>query len=438
MRALAALTVCAALAFAAGCGDDDDSDDGGEAGESGVTALSIETCGELEYGGDGEPELLIVSDLPLSGDSSERSNQMNDAIRYELDLAGWTAGDHAVAFQACDDSLESTGAWDVETCRTNAEAYAANEAVIGVIGTYNSGCAAEIIPVLNEAGVAMVSPGNTAVCLTEESVDCEDGQPDSLYPGERNYARVVPNDADQGAGLAQFALDNGIKTATVLYAADDPTSSGQATSFERAADDLGINVADSLEWDPEAGDYGTLMKDVAKTNPDAVVLAGLLEQNGKEIIEAKVSELGPNDGDVDLLAFDGFAQQATIDQAGTASTGMYASIPGRDPSGLTGAGADLVADLAESADGPVELYAPYAGAASQLLLDAIELGNAERSAVASSLFGLALDDSVIGPIEIGDSGDPVLRPITILKAADEFEVETEVDPSDELVAAVRG
>ena len=45
-----------------------------------------------------------------------------------------------------------------------------NEGVIGVIGTFNSGCAAIIIPVANQAPngpLAMVSPANTYVCLTE-------------------------------------------------------------------------------------------------------------------------------------------------------------------------------------------------------------------------------------------------------------------------------
>ena len=42
------------------------------------------------------------------------------------------------------------------------DAYAENDDVLGVVGTYNSGCAAIEIPILNEARrVAMVSPGNT-------------------------------------------------------------------------------------------------------------------------------------------------------------------------------------------------------------------------------------------------------------------------------------
>ena len=42
----------------------------------------------------------------------------------------------------------------------------------------------------------------------------------------------------------------------------------------------------------------------------------------------KVAVLGPNSGAVKLLAPDGFAQQSTIDLAGSASKGMFASVPG--------------------------------------------------------------------------------------------------------------
>ena len=50
-------------------------------------------------------------------------------------------------------------------CSQNANAYAGNEKLIGVIGTFNSGCAAIEIPVLDQApdgGIAMISPANTS------------------------------------------------------------------------------------------------------------------------------------------------------------------------------------------------------------------------------------------------------------------------------------
>src|SRR5829696_4481890 len=201
------MAALAAALFVASCGGGDDDDK-----VTSVQAIDA-NCGDVQYAGSGEPSKLIVSDLPLQGDSAERSKQQNDAIVQEIARKGWQAGNQTqVAFQACDDSLESTGEWDEDLCRSNAQAYAANPDVIGVIGTYNSGCAAIEIPVLNKApggGLAMVSPGNTLVCLTEPSKSlCKPTEPDVYYPtGNRNYIRVVPNDAVQGAGMASFASE---------------------------------------------------------------------------------------------------------------------------------------------------------------------------------------------------------------------------------------
>ncbi|MCB0867461.1 MAG: hypothetical protein KDB48_02080, partial [Solirubrobacterales bacterium] len=191
------------------CGGSDDSPDDSAT----VAGVDIETCGDVAYEGDGSPDALLVSDLPLQGDSKDRSTQMNDAVTQVLEQAGWKAGDTTIGFQACDDSLADTGLWDEQTCKDNATAYTDDPSVIGVVGTYNSGCAQAMIPILNQAdggALAMVSPGNTAICLTESADTCTEGTPDSLYPsGDRNYARVVPNDAAQGAALVTYAADQG-------------------------------------------------------------------------------------------------------------------------------------------------------------------------------------------------------------------------------------
>jgi len=209
-------------------------------------AVTSASCGAVQYGGAGTPNAVIASDLPMIGTSRERSRQMVAGIKLALTQRGWKAGAKRVGYQVCDDAIASTGAWDPARCKTNAAAYAAAPDLLGVVGTYNSGCAALIIPVLNRAAVAMVSPGNTLVCLTLSAPGCPAGQPGKPYPtGKRNYARVVPNDAYQGAGLASFAIQQGVKRPFVLYAAKDPTSLGQARPFRGTARALGHSVARS-------------------------------------------------------------------------------------------------------------------------------------------------------------------------------------------------
>ena len=294
---LAGLLVVALALVAAGCGGDD----GGEAPE----ALPSSSCTAIEYEGDGDPDYIIASDLPLQGASRTQTLQINDAIRKELADREYKAGDYNIGFQACDDATAQAGKWDSGKCSQNANAYAANDKVIGVIGTFNSGCAAIIIPVLNQApdgGIPMMSPANTYPCLTVNLPGgCDATEPDKYYPaGTRNYARVAPADDYQGAAVAEFMKGKGV---TKLYVLNDKEAYGLgvATTTRKAAEHLGIEVVGFEAWDPKAASYESLFKKIEASGADAVFLGGLIDENGAQVIKDKVAVLGPNDGDVRLL-----------------------------------------------------------------------------------------------------------------------------------------
>jgi branched-chain amino acid transport system substrate-binding protein len=415
---------------------------GGSSTLSQVQAIDAD-CAGVTYSGSGKPNKLIVSDLPLKGASAERSRQMNVAITQELTDRDWKAGPGMpVAFQACDDSLSSTTEWDPALCRSNAQKYAADPDVIGVIGTYNSGCAAIEMPILNRApggGIPMVSPGNTLVCLTETASSCQPNEPAVYYPsGKRNYVRVVPNDAVQGAGLAAFAKGAGIERPFVLIAANDPTSENQGRTFQDAAKSLGMTIAGTAHYDPRATSYTALMDQVKSSGADGVVLAAILEENGPEVVKAKVAALGPNDGAVKLLAFDGFAQQATIDDIGPASRGMYVSLPGKVPGVLTGAGETFVKELREaSPENPVEVFAPYAGEATEVLLNAFHAGHSRAGTIAQ-LFSTHVTNGITGSFSITPTGDPSPAPISVQVAGQNFALAKTITPPPQLISAARG
>ena len=124
---------------------------------------------------------------------------MVHAIRFVLKQAGNKAGKYHVRFEARDDATSYSGEWDEDKCADNARSYAADPTIVGVIGTYNSGCAMIEIPILNRVPVAMVSPGNTYAGLTKAALGNDYGEPGRFYPaGGRNYTRVVPSDDNEG------------------------------------------------------------------------------------------------------------------------------------------------------------------------------------------------------------------------------------------------
>ncbi|MEI7759579.1 MAG: branched-chain amino acid ABC transporter substrate-binding protein [Thermoleophilia bacterium] len=426
--------------IAAGCG--------GSSGGSAPEALPSSSCTAIEYEGEGNPDYLVTSDLPMQGAFSPQAVQMVDAIRYELKARNFKAGNYNIGFQVCDGSTAQAGKWDSGKCSQNARAYAANDKVIGVIGTFNSGCAAIEIPILNEApngGIAMISEGNTYVCLTQGGPGCETTEPEKYYPsGKRNYARVVANDAYQGAADAEFAQSIGLKNVYVLND-KEAYGVGVATNFQKAAESLGIKIAGFEAYDPKASSYEALFKKVQASGADGIFVGGLICENGAQLIKDKVAVLGPNDGPVRLITPDGFALQQTIDDAGAASAGMFMSVAGQPIDQFKGAAKEFADTFSKDylKGAPIEPYAIYSAQAAQVLFDAIGASDGSRADVIAKMFETKVDQGLLGSFSIGANGDPedasgAVTAIVVYKATDKLETVKVISPSQAAVDAALG
>ena len=155
----------------------------------GASVLPSSSCGQVFYKGSGSPQYLIATDLPLQGAGRAQLLAMGQAVRFVLEKQfNFKAGNHTIGYQECDDSTAQTGAWDPAKCSSNARAYAAERTLLGVLGTFNSGCAKLIVPILNRApggAVAMVSSANTNVGLTHGAPWNSPGEPKIYYPTGR-------------------------------------------------------------------------------------------------------------------------------------------------------------------------------------------------------------------------------------------------------------
>ena len=406
-RAVVAAVAVLGLAVAAGCGSSGSSGGtggGSGGGGSGATPVNSSQCKPIQ---NPSGKLLITSDLPLNGSSSHQTNQMNQAIELVLQQNHWKAGKYTLAFQPCDDSTPQAGTWDSTTCSANANAYAQDPSVIGNIGTFNSGCAELEVPVLNQAQpgpIAMVSPANTWPGLTQGTKQA--GEPSKYYPTTtRNYARVVAPDNFQGPALALTAKALGVKS---VYILNDKQAygAGVAQYFQDAAKKLGIKILGNDAYNTKTGtNYQSQFQGIAATHPDAIMVGGLICENGGQLIKDKVSVLGPN-SKVKLLLPDGFTTSQTITDAGAASAGLYASVAGVPTDQLKGAGATFLTDFQNTYHPDfVDPYTPYAAAAAQVMLNAIAASDGTRASVSQHLFGQTVTDSVLGTFNINQAGD---------------------------------
>jgi branched-chain amino acid transport system substrate-binding protein len=363
----------------------------------------------------GNGKYVIASDLPLQGSLRPLAVQIVAAIRLELKAIKFKIGDKTITYASCDDSTAAKGSWDPQTCTNNANGYKSVKNLLGIIGTFNSGCAEIIAPIVNRApggGIAMVSPANTYVGLTKPSGVA--GEPQKYYPsGKRNYARVAVPDNFQGAADATFLQQKGIKSVYVLNDGE-AYGSGIANNFVNAAKALGINVLGNDKWDSNQPDYQSLFQAVASKNPQAVFLGGIVSLHGGQLIKDKVKVLGDNNK-VLLLGPDGFNDSATVTDAGSAAEGMYVTIGGQDPNALSNAtGKAFIAAYKKAYKvDHLEAYTAYGAQAFLVLANAIAKSNGTRPSITKGLYNQSFPKGVIGSFKIDSSGDPSLGGVTV-------------------------
>jgi branched-chain amino acid transport system substrate-binding protein len=379
-------------------------------------ALPRTFCENVVSGGGGAPDYLIASDLPLQGGVRLSAIQMAQAIEYVVRKRGFRAGPHRVGYQSCDDSIARTGIFDLDKCAENARQYERNRKVIGIVGTLNSPCALEQVPILSKAGLAMISPANSAIGLTRLGPGVPPDLLSELYPtGRRNYFRVYPTDDYEGAALAVLARQLGARRVVAVHDGDRFFSAPLLESFRIAAGRVGLDVRRVLRWDPSERSYRTLARRVARERPQAVFLSGLLDTNGGRVIRDLRAVLGP---DVKMLATSGFTPVPFLfERAGPAAKGVYISALGLTPQQLGPAAQRFVKEFGATQGGAeVEPFSVFAAQAAEVLLDAIARSDGTRRSVIEELFATRVRNGILGSFRFDRNGDTTLNPVTILRA----------------------
>jgi DNA-binding SARP family transcriptional activator/ABC-type branched-subunit amino acid transport system substrate-binding protein/DNA-binding beta-propeller fold protein YncE len=378
-------------------------------------ALPVASCSSLVYSGAGVPDLEIASDLPLQGPNRASTAPMAAAISLVLRERHFRAGSHSVGYRSCDDSTAQSGGFDLETCVTNAKAYSANRAIVGVIGAYDTFCSGIEILVTSRVPdpVAMISPSSTYLGPTRGGAGTRPGEMRFRYPtGHRNFVRIIAADHLQAAAGAQFARQLGLKQIFVLA---DEENGGLDHYFVRAARELAVGVAGRAMWDPEADSYRALALRVKRSDADGVYLGGHLSGNGGKLLRDLRGALGSR---VAVIASDGVLPVAdVVVAAGPAARGMYISVAGAPDSTLGATGSRFLDAFGRDYGHPAPSYtAAYAAQAAQLLLDAIARSDGTRGSVNRELRATRTAAAgILGAIDFDTNGDLTAGAVTIVR-----------------------
>jgi branched-chain amino acid transport system substrate-binding protein len=370
-------------------------------------------CGDVVYEGEGTPQLLLVSDLPLRGLARKDTLPMPRAIALLLEQRNFMAGGFTVGYQSCDSATAAGGQSDFFRCGTNAKAYARNLRIVGVVGSYQSFCTYLQLPITNRAEggpLAMISPSNTHWELTED---------DALYPtGVRNYVRIAAQDYLLAVGQAELVRSLGRRNVFVVSPRDAPYGPAFPAKLRTAASRLGVRVAGAAVYDSDRRSYTAFARAVARAGPDAVVIADILEEDSGALLRDLRATLGP---DVALIAPDGFMMFEDLHRlTGPAATSVYMTQYGVPNSELPPRGKQFLASFAaQEGDSGPDFSAAYGAQAAELLLDAIARSDGTRASVTRELRRTRVSDGILGPISFDRNGDLVSAPITVFRAGTE-------------------
>ncbi len=401
-----------------------------------AAALSAAACAGGEEGAPPDAAASPVSSAPAAAAGPPEGVRLQPGEKIRIrsmhvvsgDLAGLGIPHHRISQMAVEDYGPISG-WEVELgeavdslCTAEGGAAAAEQVLAGppaagVLGTSCSSAAGAAMPLLSEAGWAMVSSGNTSPALTSDLA----GSPGAdRRPG---YYRVSHNDLHQGYAVAEFVNHQlGLGSAAVIHEGDS-YSEGMAGAFADVFTRFGGEVTGSALADGDPADVAPLLEELAAASPQALFFP-YYPPRGDAFVQQAEGVAGLAD-----TVFVGYGSEAGGEFDLPASRVLYLSLPDQRFEGNRNAATGLTFDQLradyESRYGE-PLTAPFgahAYDAAVMLLQAVESVMIEqdgvlfidRAALRAALSAAELD-GITGPISCDAYGDCASARIILVDA----------------------
>ncbi|MGY4721247.1 branched-chain amino acid ABC transporter substrate-binding protein [Naumannella cuiyingiana] len=375
-----------------------------------AASLAFTACGTRDAGpggntGGGDTKTVKIGVIaPLSGDLSP----LGLGIRNSVELAarqanesgaipGWT-----IEVAAEDDEAKP------DVGRNAATKLAGDPEVIGVVGPLNSSVGQALQPVMDGAGVALISPANTNPTMTRGAKPEE--SPERPY---KTYFRTCTTDSVQGPFAAKYLLDNGIDTVATIH---DKKAYGQGLvdAFSKYYTENGGKIVAAETINPEDKDFSAVINQAKGANPKAVYYGGEFPQAGP--LSKQMAAAGLN---VPLMGGDGIYDPNFIELGGR--DGDLSTSVGAPVDTLDSAKAFVDAYNAGGFSEPYGAYGAYAYDAANVLIEAMKtsLASAEdvesaREATVNAIGGVQLQGAT-GPVAFDEYGDNKTRVLTVYK-----------------------
>ncbi len=277
-----------------------------------------------------------------------------------------------------------------KTEAVNAAQKLVSEKVSVVLGSYGSGVSIAAGQIFADAKIPAIGASCTNPQVTQ---------------GNDFYFRVCFLDPFQGTVMANYANDNGAKTAAVITQLGDDYSSGLGSFFKTAFLGLGGNIVSEEQFQTNQTDFKAILTNIKAQNPDIIFAPSSITTAPLIIKQAR--ELGIT---ATIAAGDTWENSTIIENAGTSAEGVVLStfFDEAEPANEEAASfiSGFKAYLKENKQDEIIPAVSALGYDSYLCaIKAIETaGSADGSAIRDALKGVSID-GVTGSISFDENGD---------------------------------
>lgn len=362
-----------------------------------IASMVLTACGS--GGGGSVKTIKIATQSPLSGDMSVVGVDIKRGAELGVEQMG--AALTGMGFKIELAPFDDQG--NPDTGVANAKQIVSDPAILCVVGHYNSGVQIPSSEEYHNAGLANVSPANTNPKVTTR--------------GYLEVNRIVGRDDVQGVVGADFAADQGMKSAFVVH---DKTAYGQgiAEFFKQEAEKKGIQVL-GFEGTEEKANFDALLSPILAANPDVVYFGGMYGQAAvlfKQAREKGFMGMFLSDDGFDSSDASKIGGQALLDGAGT----FYSTVSG--PAAVYPGTAKFVADFKAKYGSDPQPFAAQgydsAGICLKAIEEAVKAKNGEmptRAEVTNAIRALQNYAGITGTITFNPIGDPVVAKYFVIQ-----------------------
>ncbi|MEV6607113.1 branched-chain amino acid ABC transporter substrate-binding protein [Kutzneria sp. NPDC051319] len=288
---------------------------------------------------------------------------------------------------------------------------AADDTVIGVVGTYNSSVAQAVQPILAAKKIPQVSPANTNPSLT---VGDNTAAPKRQFD---SYFRVCATDNFQGPYAADYLVAKAGKKKIAIVTDGKTYGKGLAEEFTKRATKDGATIVDTEQVGEKDSDFSGVLAKVKRAKPDAIYYGGEYPVAGP--LSKQAQDLGLT---VALMGGDGIFDKKFVDLGG--KEGDLATSVGAPTDQLQSAQDFVKAYTAKAYKDPYAAYGAFAYDAANAIIASTAKTLGDNGTWAASMRGALVKNigsytasGATGPVGFDQYGDSTNKVLTVYQVS---------------------